>query len=116
MNPLKCLDSFDKVINIDQKPIGKTPRSNPATYTKVFDLIRDLFEQVPEAKVRGYKKGRFSFNVKGGRCEACEGDGFITVEMHFLADVLVLVKLVKQSGLISQPLRFFLRGIRSQMF
>jgi len=83
------LDYLDKVINIDQKAIGKTPRSNPATYTKAFDLIRDLFAMVPEAKALGYKKGRFSFNVKGGRCEVCEGDGHIKVEMHFLADVLV---------------------------
>ena len=80
---------LDKVINIDQKAIGRTPRSNPATYTKVFDHIRDLFALLPESKVRGYRKGRFSFNVKGGRCEACRGDGFIRVEMHFLADVFV---------------------------
>jgi excinuclease ABC subunit A len=77
------------VISIDQKAIGRTPRSNPATYTKVFDLIRDFFAQLPVARERGYKKGRFSFNVKGGRCEACRGDGFIRVEMHFLADVFV---------------------------
>jgi len=83
------LDYIDKVINIDQKPIGKTPRSNPATYTKLFDLIRDLFAMLPESKMLGYKKGRFSFNVKGGRCENCQGDGYITVEMHFLADVMV---------------------------
>jgi excinuclease ABC subunit A len=80
---------LDKVINIDQKAIGRTPRSNPATYTKVFDHIRDLFALLPESKMRGYRKGRFSFNVKGGRCEACRGDGFIRVEMHFLADVFV---------------------------
>jgi excinuclease ABC subunit A len=83
------LEFVDKVINIDQKPIGRTPRSNPATYTKVFDLIRDFFALLPEAKVRGYSKGRFSFNVKGGRCENCQGDGHIKVEMHFLADVYV---------------------------
>ena len=83
------LKALDKVINIDQKPIGRTPRSNPATYTKVFDHIRDLFALLPEARIQGYKKGRFSFNVKGGRCEACRGDGYIRVEMHFLADVYV---------------------------
>ena len=80
---------LDKVINIDQKAIGRTPRSNPATYTKVFDHVRDFFALLPESKARGYGKGRFSFNVKGGRCEACRGDGFIKVEMHFLADVYV---------------------------
>jgi len=86
---IKGLQHLDKIINIDQKPIGRTPRSNPATYTKVFDHIRDLFAMIPESKERGYNKGRFSFNVKGGRCEHCEGDGFIKVEMHFLADVYV---------------------------
>jgi excinuclease ABC subunit A len=83
------LEHLDKVINIDQKAIGRTPRSNPATYTKVFDFIRDFFAQLPESNMRGYKKGRYSFNVKGGRCEACRGDGYIKVEMHFLADVYV---------------------------
>jgi excinuclease ABC subunit A len=83
------LEKLDKVINIDQKPIGKTPRSNPATYTKLFDHIRDLFASLPESKAKGYDKGRYSFNVKGGRCEHCQGGGFITVEMHFLPDVLV---------------------------
>ncbi|WXT99546.1 MAG: UvrABC system protein A [Catillopecten margaritatus gill symbiont] len=83
------LDYCDKVVNIDQSPIGRTPRSNPATYTGVFSLIRDLFSQTLEARSRGYKAGRFSFNVKGGRCEACKGDGLIKVEMHFLADIYV---------------------------
>lgn len=86
---IKGLSNLDKVINIDQKAIGRTPRSNPATYTKVFDHIRDLFAMLTESRIRGYKKGRFSFNVKGGRCEACRGDGYIKVEMHFLADVFV---------------------------
>ena len=83
------IKSLDKVINIDQSPIGRTPRSNPATYTGVFDMIRDLYAGTTDAKVRGYKKGRFSFNVKGGRCEACQGDGIVKIEMHFLPDVYV---------------------------
>lgn len=86
---IKGLQYIDKVIDIDQTPIGRTPRSNPATYTGVYDFIRDLFSQTPEAKMRGYKPGRFSFNVKGGRCEACRGDGIIKIEMHFLPDVYV---------------------------
>ena len=84
---IEGLEQVDKVINIDQSPIGRTPRSNPATYTGVFDLIRDLFAGTPDAIARGYKKGRFSFNVKGGRCEACAGDGILKIEMHFLPDV-----------------------------
>jgi excinuclease ABC subunit A len=83
------IDCFDKVIDIDQSPIGRTPRSNPATYTKLFDQIRELYSQTPDAKVRGYKPGRFSFNVRGGRCETCKGDGTIKIEMHFLPDVYV---------------------------
>lgn len=86
---IKGIEHLDKVIDIDQSPIGRTPRSNPATYTGVFDDIRDVFAQTNEAKIRGYKKGRFSFNVKGGRCEACRGDGIIKIEMHFLPDVYV---------------------------
>lgn len=89
---IKGLSNVDKIINIDQSPIGRTPRSNPATYTKVFDEIRDLFALLPESRAAGYQKGRFSFNVKGGRCEDCQGDGSIKVEMHFLADVYVPCK------------------------
>jgi excinuclease ABC subunit A len=89
------VDALDKVINIDQSPIGRTPRSNPATYTGVFDKVRTLFAATPEAKVRGYQPGRFSFNVKGGRCEACAGDGTIKIEMHFLPDVYVPCEVCK---------------------
>ena len=92
---IQGLDQLDKVISIDQSPIGRTPRSNPATYTGVFDQIRDLFASTADAKARGYKKGRFSFNVKGGRCEACSGDGIIKIEMHFLADVYVPCEVCK---------------------
>lgn len=89
------LEHIEKVIDIDQSPIGRTPRSNPATYTGVFDDIRDIFSQTNEAKIRGYKKGRFSFNVKGGRCEACRGDGIIKIEMHFLPDIYVPCEVCK---------------------
>ncbi|HVI42803.1 MAG TPA: excinuclease ABC subunit UvrA, partial [Anaerovoracaceae bacterium] len=92
---IEGIENIDKIIDIDQSPIGRTPRSNPATYTGVFTPIRDLFSQLPEAKVRGYDKGRFSFNVKGGRCEACSGDGIIKIEMHFLPDVYVPCEVCK---------------------
>lgn len=98
------LEELDKVIDIDQSPIGRTPRSNPATYTGVFTYVRDLFTQVPEAKIRGYGPGRFSFNVKGGRCEACEGDGVVRIEMHFLPDVYVECEECKGQRYNSQAL------------
>ena len=98
--PGKCkevvgIDKIDKIINIDQSPIGRTPRSNPATYTGVFDTIREIFANTNEAKLRGYQKGRFSFNVQGGRCEACNGDGLIKIEMHFLPDIYVPCEVCK---------------------
>ncbi len=92
---LEGADQLDKVIDIDQSPIGRTPRSNPATYTGTFDMIRELFAKTPDAKIKGYKNGRFSFNVKGGRCEACKGDGIIKIEMHFLPDVYVPCEVCK---------------------
>ena len=92
---MEGIGELDKIIDIDQSPIGRTPRSNPATYTGVFDLIRDVFAQTPDAKLRGYSAGRFSFNVKGGRCEACSGDGIIKIEMHFLSDVYVPCEVCK---------------------
>ena len=92
---VKGLENIDKIINIDQSPIGRTPRSNPATYTGVFDIIRDLFATTNEAKMRGYQKGRFSFNVPGGRCEACQGDGVLKIEMHFLPDIYVPCEVCK---------------------
>ena len=92
---IKGLQNIDKIINIDQSPIGRTPRSNPATYTGVFDMIRDIFAGTNEAKLRGYQKGRFSFNVSGGRCEACQGDGIIRIGMHFLPDVYVPCEVCK---------------------
>lgn len=115
VSPLRCdevlgLGDIDKVINIDQSPIGRTPRSNPATYTGVFTPIRDLFSQLPEAKVRGYKAGRFSFNVRGGRCEACEGDGIIKIEMHFLPDVYIPCEVCKGKRYNRETLEIKYRG------
>jgi excinuclease ABC subunit A len=92
---IEGMEHIDKVVDIDQSPIGRTPRSNPATYTGVFTYVRDLFSQLTEAKMRGYRPGRFSFNVKGGRCEACQGDGIIKIEMHFLPDVYVPCEVCK---------------------
>ncbi|EPH96795.1 excinuclease ABC, A subunit [Enterococcus faecalis 13-SD-W-01] len=103
-------DSIEKIIDIDQSPIGRTPRSNPATYTSVFDDIRDLFAQTNEAKMRGYKKGRFSFNVKGGRCEACRGDGIIKIEMHFLPDVYVPCEVCHGKRYNSETLEVHYKG------
>jgi len=104
------LESVDKVINIDQSPIGRTPRSNPATYTGVFTPVRDLFAMLPEAKVRGYRPGRFSFNVPGGRCEACEGDGIIKIEMHFLPDVYVPCEVCKGKRYNRETLEIKFKG------
>ncbi len=107
---LKGVEKIDKVVDIDQSPIGRTPRSNPATYTKVFDHIRQLFAATPEAKIRGYKPGRFSFNVKGGRCEACRGDGQIRIEMHFLPDVYVPCEVCKGRRYNAETLRVTYKG------
>jgi excinuclease ABC subunit A len=107
---LKGIENVDKVIDIDQSPIGRTPRSNPATYTKVFDHIRQLFASTAEAKIRGYKPGRFSFNVKGGRCEACRGDGQIRIEMHFLPDVYVPCEVCKGRRYNNETLRATYKG------
>jgi excinuclease ABC subunit A len=108
---IKGIEHIDKVISIDQTPIGKTPRSNPATYTGIFAYIRDLFAMLPESKIRGYNPGRFSFNVKGGRCEACNGDGLIKIEMHFLPDVHVLCETCKGSRFNRDTLEIKYRGM-----
>lgn len=107
---IQGIEYLDKVIDIDQSPIGRTPRSNPATYTGVFDAIRDVFAMTPEAKMRGYKKGRFSFNVKGGRCEACNGDGILKVEMHFLPDVYVPCEVCKGKRYNRETLQIQYKG------
>ena len=104
------LQNLDKIINIDQSPIGRTPRSNPATYTGVFTDIRDLFAQTPESRARGYKSGRFSFNVKGGRCEACAGDGIKKIEMHFLPDIYVPCEICKGRRYNQEALEILYRG------
>ena len=107
---IRGLEQLDKIISIDQSPIGRTPRSNPATYTGVFDLIRKVFALTPEAKARGYKEGRFSFNVKGGRCEACSGDGMLKIEMHFLADLYVPCEVCKGKRYSHETLQIHYRG------
>jgi excinuclease ABC subunit A len=107
---IRGLEHLDKVINIDQSPIGRTPRSNPATYTGVFGDIRDLFSNLPESKLRGYKPGRYSFNVKGGRCEACSGDGIIKIEMHFLPDVYVECEVCKGARYNRETLEVLYKG------
>ena len=107
---IEGLEFIDKIINIDQKPIGRTPRSNPATYTGVFIFIRELFSQLPESKIRGYKIGRFSFNVKGGRCESCEGDGIIKIEMNFLPDVYVTCEVCKGARYNRETLQIKYKG------
>jgi excinuclease ABC subunit A len=107
---LKGVEALDKVIDIDQSPIGRTPRSNPATYTGLFGYIRDLFSNLPESRVRGYKPGRYSFNVKGGRCEACQGDGLIKIEMHFLPDVYVTCEVCKGQRYNRETLEILHKG------
>src|SRR2546427_10629875 len=107
---LEGVEALDKVIDIDQAPIGRTPRSNPATYTGLFTFIRDLFAKLPESRVRGYKLGRYSFNVKGGRCEACQGDGLIKIEMHFLPDIYVTCEVCKGQRYNRETLEIQYRG------
>jgi excinuclease ABC subunit A len=109
----RCIDgvsNLERVINVNQSPIGRTPRSNPATYTKTFDLIRDLFAQIPEARMRGYTPGRFSFNVKGGRCEACQGAGVIQIEMHFLPDVFIECETCRGKRFNRETLEIYYKG------
>jgi excinuclease ABC subunit A len=107
---IKGIEAIDKAISIDQKPIGRTPRSNPGTYTKAFDLIREIFADLPDARARGYTGGRFSFNVKGGRCESCHGDGVVKVEMHFLADVYVPCEVCEGKRYNAQTLSVRFKG------
>jgi len=110
LRELKGLNHCDKVIDIDQSPIGRTPRSNPATYTGIFTPIRELFANTPEARARGYQPGRFSFNVRGGRCEACQGDGLIKVEMHFLPDIYVACDVCKSKRYNRETLEILFKG------
>ncbi len=107
---IEGLELLDKIIDIDQSPIGRTPRSNPATYTDLFAPIRDWFAELPDSRARGYKPGRFSFNVKGGRCEACQGDGLIKIEMHFLPDVFVTCDVCKGQRYNRETLEIKFRG------
>ncbi|MGH7552689.1 MAG: excinuclease ABC subunit UvrA, partial [Longimicrobiales bacterium] len=107
---IEGIERIDKVVDIDQSPIGRTPRSNPATYTGLFTPIRDLFSELPESKIRGYSPGRFSFNVKGGRCEACQGDGLIKIEMHFLPDVYVPCDVCRGRRYNRETLEVFYKG------
>ena len=107
---LKGVEYLDKVIEIDQSPIGRTPRSNPATYISVFDDIRQVFSMLPESKMRGYKPGRFSFNVVGGRCEACNGDGILKIEMHFLPDVYIPCEICKGTRYNRETLEIRYKG------
>ena len=107
---IEGIEHIDKVIVVDQSPIGRTPRSNPATYTGVFSHIRDIFSRLPEAKIRGYKSGRFSFNVKGGPCEACQGDGILKIEMHFLPDVYVTCEACQGKRFTEQTLAIEFKG------